>query len=62
MKFYIQPLFSNNHPNESIVKTLGSSDHQFSSIRVIYKKKETVKNYIITLSEVFKFPKLPQND
>lgn len=57
MKFYIQPLFSNNHPNESIVKTLGSSDRQFSSIRVIYKKNETIKNYIITLSEVFKFPK-----
>ena len=57
MKFYVQPLFSNNHPNGSVIKTLGSSSHQFSSIRVIYRSKELIKNYTIELSEVLKLPK-----
>ena len=62
MKLYVQPLFSNNHPTGSIIKTLGgSSDHQFSSIRIIYKNKESIKSYIITLCEVFKLPKTEKN-
>ena len=57
MKLYVQPLFSNNHPTGSIIKTLGSASHQFSSVRVIYRSKESIKNYTIELREVFNLPK-----
>ena len=57
MKLYVQPLFSDNHAVGSITKKLGSSDHCFSSIRILYKEKDTVKSRIINLNKLFKLSK-----
>ena len=57
MKLYVQPLFSDNHSTGSIIKKLGSSDYTFSSIRIMYKEKSSVKSRIINLNELFKLSK-----
>ena len=57
MKLYVQPLFSDNHSTGSIIKKLGSSDYTFSSIRILYKEKGSVKSRIISLNELFKLSK-----
>ena len=57
MKLYVQPLFSDNHSTGSIIKKLGSSDYTFSSIRILYKEKSSVKSRIISLNELFKLSK-----
>ena len=57
MKLYVQPLFSDNHSAGSTTKKLGSSDHCFSSIRVLYKEKSFIKSRIINLNELFKLSK-----
>ncbi len=57
MKLYVQPLFSDNHSLGSTKKKLGSSDHYFSSIRILYKEKSSVKSRIINLNELFKLSK-----
>tara|TARA_X000000368_G_scaffold417609_1_gene414498 strand:- start:2386 stop:3432 length:1047 start_codon:yes stop_codon:yes gene_type:complete len=57
MKLYVQPLFSDNHLTGSTIKKLGSSELYFSSIRVFYKEKKSVKNSIINLNDIFKIPK-----
>ena len=57
MKLYVQPLFSDNHSVGSIIKKLGSSDHCFSSIRILHKEKGSVKSRIVNLNELFKLSK-----
>ena len=57
MKLYVQPLFSDNHSTGSIIKKLGSSDYTFSSIRILYKEKSSIKSRIISLNELFKLSK-----
>ena len=57
MKLYVQPLFSDNHSTGSIIKKLGSSGHSFSSIRVLYKEKSSLKSRILNLSDLSKLPK-----
>ncbi len=54
MKLYVQPLFSDTHATGSIIKKLGSSNHYFSSIKVLYKVKSSVKSRIISLKEISK--------
>ena len=57
MKLYVQPLFSDNHSVGSITKKLGSSDHCFSSIRILHKEQGSVKSRIVNLNELFKLSK-----
>ena len=57
MKLYVQPLFSDNHSIGSTKKKLGSSDHCFSSIRILYKNKSSVKSRIVNIDDLFKLSK-----
>ena len=57
MKLYVQPLFSDNHSTGSTIKKLGSSDYSFSSIRILYTGKSSVKSRIISLNDLFKLSK-----